>query len=256
MLGTDKPESYPHYSHKYAVRGLIPMETAVAALGEYKPSTRLMYLGPDAHVLTFPVGMGTFLNVVGFATDEHDWHHDKLTAKKTKLDISSGFSKLGPTVRNIISMLPDTLEQWAVFDTYDHPAPTYTNGRVVLAGDAAHAAAPHHGAGAGFGIEDAAALCTLLAEVSEAMGEVKDDKKGLIKAALHAYDDVRRERCVWMVESSRFIGEAYQFQTDAGDDAEKLHREVSVRSHLIWDYDIASMLHQACTGFERRRGLN
>src|SRR5690349_16577971 len=176
ILGEDDPASYAHYSHKYAVRGLIPMKDAVAALGEFKPSTRFMHLGPEAHILTFPVGFGSFLNVVGFVSDPEDWPHKTLTTKANKSEIVKAFTLFGPTVRKIIDLLPENLDQWAVFDTLDYPAKTYVRGRVGIAGDAAHAAAPHHGAGAGFGIEDAAVLSTLMATAEHSLGELPHTK--------------------------------------------------------------------------------
>ncbi len=64
-----------------------------------------------------------------------------------------------------MDLLPDEMDKWAVFDMKNHPAPSYSAGKVCLAGDAAHAVAPHLGSEAGLGIEDALALSTLLAAV-------------------------------------------------------------------------------------------
>lgn len=227
------------------------MAKATESLGEAKTCTRFMHIGPDAHILTFPVGMGAFLNVVGFISDPKEWPHESLTAKMTREEASKGFVKFGPTVRKIIDLLPDSLDQWAVFDTYDHLAPTYVCGNIVLAGDAAHAAAPHHGAGAGLGIEDAAALCALIEKTAQ-IPSGRYARKKAIEAALVSYDFVRRERCEWVVESSRFIGELYEWQTLAGSDAEKCHKEAYDRSHRIWDYDVDEMVRNAQTEFKSR----
>lgn len=255
VFGEENPASYPHYSHKYAARGLIPMDKAKAALGDYKPSTRFMHLGPDAHALTFPVAMGSLLNVVAFVSDPEEWpYSDRMTASATKTEVVTAFNTFGPTVRTIIDLLPDQIDKWAVFDTYDHPVTTFAYGRICLSGDAAHAAAPHHGAGAGFCIEDAAVLCSLMMTASSTICESRSSKAEIIRAAFATYDAVRRERAQWLVDSSRRIGELYEWQDpQAGRDTDKCRHEADWRAHTIWDYDIDAMLRE--TSEEYSRGL-
>jgi salicylate hydroxylase len=229
------------------------MDQASAAVGSEKTCTRYMYLGPDAHVLTFPVAQGAFLNVVAFVTDAKAWPHDKLTATTTKTEVVQCFARFGPTVRKLMALVPDTLNQWAVFDTLDHPAHTYVKDRLVLLGDAAHASSPHHGAGAGCGIEDAAALSTLLAAaVRDIQADSRHDKTAYLHAALEIYDTIRRERASWVVESSRFVGELYEWQTNAGSDTDKCEREAYDRCHKIWDYDVNAMVQTVQDLYETR----
>jgi salicylate hydroxylase len=54
------------------------------------------------------------------------------------------------------------------------------------------------------------------------------------------------------VQSSRFIGEVYEWQTYAGSNPDKCHQEAYDRSHRIWDYDINEMLQKARGEFESR----
>ncbi|CAK40122.1 hypothetical protein CBS115989_6865 [Aspergillus niger] len=257
LLGEDHPAASAHYSHKYAARGLIPMDRAREALGEDKVATRFMHLGPDAHALTFPVSHGSLLNVVAFVTDPNPWPYaDRWTAQGPKEDVTAAFSRFGPTMRTIIDLLPDPIDQWAVFDTYDHPPNTYSRGAVCIAGDAAHAAAPHHGAGAGCGVEDAAVLCAVLDMAAKRVDTAKDGTEGkaaLITTAFETYDAVRRERAQWLVESSRVIGNLYEWQDkEVGSDASRCHDEVYWRSHRIWDYDIDAMMRETAEVFEAR----
>lgn len=135
---------------------------------------------------------------------------------------------------------------------YDNPVPSYAHGSIALAGDAAHASAPHHGAGAGFGIEDALVLSTLLGtELLSTLSNddqevVKLSKRDRLRAAFEVYDTVRRDRAQWLVESSRIIGEVYEWQhPETGDDSEKCHHEAYWRSHRIWDYDVDDMVKKA-----------
>ena len=254
VLGEDNPASYPHYSHKYAIRGLIPTDKAKAALGDYKPTERVMRLGPDAHALTFPVAGGSFVNVVAFVHDPEDWPEpDKLTAPANKGEAAAAFNRFGPTVRAIMDLLPEKIDKWAVFDTFDHPATTYRKGRICIAGDAAHAAAPYHGAGAGFGIEDAAVLCALMPAASATIRESGASKAEIIHVALAAYDAVRRERAQWLVESSRRIGEIYQWRdVEVGRDNNKCRHEAEWRAHAIWDYDVDAMIRETREEYSQR----
>ncbi|XRM46537.1 Diels-Alderase orf3 [Aspergillus tubingensis] len=257
LFGEDHPAASAHYSHKYAARGLIPMDRAREALGDAKVATRFMHLGPDAHALTFPIAHGSLLNVVAFVTDPNPWPYaDRWTAQRNETDVAAAFSRFGPTMRTIIDLLPDPIDQWAVFDTYDHPPNTYSRGPVCIAGDAAQAAAPHHGAGAGYAVEDVAVLCAVLDLGAKRVDATKCDPKGkaaLITTAFETYDAVRRERAQWLVESSRIIGNFYEWQdNEVGPDASICHDEVYWRSHRIWDYDIDTMMRETAKVFEVR----
>ncbi|KAI4286650.1 MAG: hypothetical protein L6R35_004095 [Caloplaca aegaea] len=253
ILGEDNPASYPGYTHKFAFRGLLPMQKAKAVLGDAKTQTRHMHLGPDAHALTFPVAGGTLLNVVAFVTDPEDWHHgDRFTAPATKGEVVDAFADFNPAVRAIMDLLPDNLDKWAVFDTYDHPLPTYVKGRICVAGDAAHAAAPYHGAGAGYCIEDAAVLAALLDRVGTVGSESGKSKAQGIRAAFETYNTIRLDRARWLVESSRFVGEMYEWQDpEIGRDAEKCGKEIEWRSHRIWDYNIDEMMGETANLFHQ-----
>ncbi|KUL89756.1 hypothetical protein ZTR_00568 [Talaromyces verruculosus] len=255
ILGEQNPASYPTYTHKKAYRGLIPMEKALPALGESKVNTRFMHLGPDAHALTFPVAGGKLVNVVAFVTDPDEWPYaDKLSAPAEKENAISGFSKFGGAVRTIMDLLSEDLDEWAIFDTYDHPASTYYDGRICIAGDAAHAASPHHGAGAGSGIEDATVLATVIDFARTRLNESLDKSRSeVLKAALATYNAVRLGRSQWLVESSRILGEIYEWQYEVtGSDKKKCEDEVFWRSHKIWDYDIDQMLQQTAEDYKQR----
>jgi salicylate hydroxylase len=222
------------------------MPTALAVLGHDKTDTRHMYLGPDGHALTFPVAGGKLLNVVAFTTDPNEWPHpNRFTAAASKSDAVEAFKNFGPTVRSIINLLPDELSKWAVFDTYNNPAQTFSKARVCIAGDAAHAAAPYHGAGAGFAIEDGAVLAHLLSVVQMHSTDAPAKKAALIAKALQTYNRVRLERALWLVETSRYVGEMYEWQNaHVGSDHGKLADEIDWRCRQIWEYDIEAMVSE------------
>lgn len=113
--------------------------------------------------------------------------------------------------------------------------PTFYKGRVGIAGDAAHATSPHHGAGAGFCIEDSAVLAALLSD--ERVTTAKD-----LEAVLATFDTVRRERSQWLVQSSRFIGDAYEWRAPGVErDVEGIEREINRRNGIIANVDMEEM---------------
>ena len=229
------------------------MDKAVEALGHYKAHNQHMHMGPEAHVLNFPVAGHTLMNVVAFVTDPNDWSSQgKMTAPATRDEVVTAFAKWGPAVRAITELLPDELDKWGIFDTYDYPASTYARGRVCLAGDAAHASSPHHGGGAGIGVEDALTLVSLLDQVTTTLRTSSAAKATALTAAFAAYDPVRRERTQWFVESSRGVCETYEWNDPkCGNDPEKCYAEIRWRSHKLWHFDLDYMTGEAGEGYKR-----
>lgn len=240
ILGTENPESHAGYSYKYAYRGLIPMKKAIAELGEDMAANSKMHLGPDGHILTFPVAKGETMNVVAFTTTKEGWPDlHKSTRAATKQDALNDFAGWGKNVTHILNLLDEDVDIWAIFDMLDHPASTYAKGKMVLIGDAAHATSPHHGSGAGFAIEDSAVLAEMFATPAA------KTPRGL-RAVFRAFDLCRRPRTQWLVASSRRTGELYEWQAEGvGADIEMIAAEVHERFEKIWQGDIKQMTAEA-----------
>lgn len=110
------------------------------------------------------------------------------------------------------------------------------------AGDAAHPSSPHHGAGAGIGIEDALALSKLFEKNSLPKDDGPWGRDSVMKA-FAKYDAVRRERSQWLVQSSREVCEIYEWRhPSTGKDRDKCFAEIKARSHKLWYFDIEQML--------------
>ena len=151
---------------------------------------------------------GAAYNVHLFVHDPDDWPDVHNSEKPSSRDeVQNALQSWGPHVTELLMHLPEKVSKWAIFDMADHPAATYASGRIAIAGDAAHAFSPFHGAGAGMGVEDALVICELLAGLGAGSEEVQP---GQLAAALRAYSDVRIPRSQWLVESSRQVGDMYQ----------------------------------------------
>ncbi|KAH8432044.1 uncharacterized protein LDX57_009692 [Aspergillus melleus] len=248
LLGAANPSAFPHYTHKIAYRGLVPMPQAIDKLGLYRATNQHMYGGPSGHLLHFPVMQQKLMNVVAFVNDPDGWPLQKpMSQPATRDEAGIAFQEWGPTVRAIIELLPDQMDKWAVFDHLAYPAREgYSKGRICLAGDAAHASSPHHGAGAGIGIEDALALTTLLGLVQRDLLERGDIGKGvLLEKAFQAFTKVRYERSMWLVQSSREACEIYEWNhPEFGSNMAKAHEDIRRRSDKIWYFDIEGMLRE------------
>lgn len=195
VLGHESPASYPHYSHKFAFRGLTSMEQAVAAMGDYAAKNQFMHVGPGAHLIHYPVANNTMVNVAAFVHDEGDWPADgSMVAPASREEVQSMFRDWKPALRHLVSLLPEELDKWALFDTWDWPAPHYNKGKVCLVGDAAHASTPHHGAGACMGVEDVLCLVTLMRVVNHSVNTGGISRGKALTIAFETFNEIRRPR--------------------------------------------------------------
>ncbi|WP_248763085.1 NAD(P)/FAD-dependent oxidoreductase [Pseudarthrobacter sp. SSS035] len=96
----------------------------------------------------------------------------------------------------IVTATPDIIRPYS---TFDFPSiPRWHRGRMVLVGDAAHAASPSSGQGASMAFEDAVTLGRALQGISP-----ETHTGGLIESAFTRYEGERRERAEAVVEWGR-----------------------------------------------------
>ncbi|KAL3471907.1 hypothetical protein BJX99DRAFT_15248 [Aspergillus californicus] len=239
LVGEDHPSANPSFTHKYAYRGLVPMDKAIEAIGEELASNSCMHMGPNNHMLTFPVNAGKTLNIVAFHTTPEEWkEYPRLTRDGTREEALRDFEGYGPNVTKLLKLCEPKLNIWAIFDLL-HPVPTFHKSRVAISGDAAHATSPHHGAGAGFCIEDTAVLATLLSDP-----RVKTHAD--LETVLAVFDSCRRERTQWLVKSSRFIGDCYEWRAEGVErDFKKIEEAINHRNGIIGNADVGAMCEEA-----------
>ncbi|PYH86774.1 FAD/NAD(P)-binding domain-containing protein [Aspergillus uvarum CBS 121591] len=244
ILLAGEAEAEPVFTGKYAYRGLIPMEEAVTALGEYTARNNHFHWGYDGHVLTFPIEKGETMNVVAFRTKTNGvWEHGaQWVLPGNKEHMLQDFAGWGPDVQAILPLMRNS-DIWAMFD--HPPARTYhKDGQICVIGDAAHASTPHQGAGAGMAIEDVFVLSRLLKEVRG---------RSQLSRAFAAYDAVRRPRTQRLVRTSRDAGLLYQCQKPGvEDDVDKIRQDLDERMHWIWNLDLKAHLAEALDIFHQK----
>ncbi|KAL4869028.1 hypothetical protein BDV12DRAFT_88152 [Aspergillus spectabilis] len=246
LVGEDHPSANPVFTQKYAYRGLVPMDQAIEAIGEELASNACMHMGPNNHMLTFPVNVGKTLNIVAFHTTPDSWkEYPRLTREGTREEALRDFAGYGPNVTKLLKLCEPKLNIWAIFDLAN-PVPTFTKRRLAISGDAAHATSPHHGAGAGFCLEDTAVLAALLADP-------RVQTHADLEVALSTFDKSRRERTQWLVESSRFIGDCYEWRADGvGRDFKKIEETIIRRNAVIAEVNVGGMCREAEEELGRR----
>jgi salicylate hydroxylase len=247
LQGLGQPLVAPRFSGTCAYRGMIDssqLRDAYRAAGvdEHLINVPQMYLGLDAHILTFPVKQGRLINVVAFVSDRTDanpvWPADKPWVKNTtQAEMLEAFSEWGDAVRVLLECIPNpTL--WALHELDELSG--YVHGRVGLIGDAAHAMLPHQGAGAGQGLEDAWLLARLLADPRVLQRDAKQ--------VLEVYDAIRRPRACRVQRTSWEAGELYEFRdAKVADQEPLLSTTLASRFDWLWNHDMQADLAEAHT---------
>ncbi|KAK3943307.1 salicylate hydroxylase [Diplogelasinospora grovesii] len=258
------------YSGKIAYRGLVP----ISALPKPwpLPSYAAMWVGPDKHLLTYPIGRtadgkeNRSLNVVACTSKrEEDVPPESWSSTCDRADVQADFGDCEPLVQTIISLMPDHPSKWRVNDREPLPQWTFLKGKVVLLGDAAHPMVPHQSAGAGQAVEDAYILAKALTEyltrrpttpspsaTRSTLSRIARFKTKPRKSAtepdlqqwMHLYQAVRFPRAQQVQQSSREAGELFEMQAPqmVGKTYEEclpiLAESVSERMKRLWFEDI------------------
>lgn len=158
--------SEPRRSGRTAWRALISTESAPA---EFRQPVVHLWVGPDGHIVAYPVRRGHALNIVAITPDS--WTGRGWSTGSDRADLLSRFPAQRWTKQALsLLALPERWLKWALYDR--PPLPRWGRGAVTLLGDAAHPMVPFLAQGAAMAIEDAAVLADALmpgAEVAAAM---------------------------------------------------------------------------------------
>ena len=145
------------------------------------------WLGPQMHVVQYPVRRGAWLNVVAIVHghvkgDMSHWDHSA-----NARDIQQSLNETCGSLRDLVA----TVAHWRLCPLSIRPpmagAAEHAVGRIALLGDAAHPMVPYLAQGAGMAIEDASALAW-------ALGEARPSTSQDIEAKLKVYAQARWQR--------------------------------------------------------------
>ena len=169
-------DGLPAFTGHIAYRALVAQADLPAHLRSQDVS---VWMGPHAHVVSYPVRGGEFLNVVclaeGGLLDADANHLQALQSWNAQKSPSQTRAELHHALRGACTSLLDLMaasSDWRLWPLCGRSpmqgAHEHVQGRLALLGDAAHPMLPYLAQGAGMAIEDAAVLASHL---SGAKGE-------------------------------------------------------------------------------------
>jgi salicylate hydroxylase len=155
QLGDRSP---PRFTGRAAWRGSIAARDVRA---EFREPIVHLWIGPDAHVVHYPVKAGALINIVVIAADRDGAPADRgKLATRAELLSSLTDDRWAMPARTLVR-LPDAWQKWPLYER--HPLKQWARGPAALLGDAAHPMLPYLAQGAGMAIEDAAVVADCLA---------------------------------------------------------------------------------------------
>jgi salicylate hydroxylase len=167
-----------------AFRALVPARKAPEFARRH---AQTLWIGPDHHLVHYPVSGGEYVNLVAFApagaSSVESW-----TATATLEELLDEFDGWDPRLVELIRSA-DTPGRWALLDR--EPLDHWNRGNATLLGDAAHPMFPFFAQGAAQAIEDGAVLALCLAKDPDSPS-----------AALGRYEELRQRRTARLQEIS------------------------------------------------------
>ncbi len=220
----------PRFTGNIAWRATVPMDR----LGPHcPPPSACVWAGPNRHAVTYRLRGGTLANLVG-VVEQQGWETESWTEQGTRAQALADFQGWHPVITTLIKQA-DAHFRWALLE---RPAlPAWSEGRVVLLGDAAHPMLPSLAQGAAMAIEDGWAL-------SQALHQHADTHD-----ALKAYQNARQPRTTRVQQRARAnlntfhrAGRAAQFATYAPMwlAGKLIPRTIHASQDWLYGYDITA----------------
>jgi salicylate hydroxylase len=189
----------PRSTGRAAWRGSVAAREVRA---EFREPTVHLWIGPNAHLVHYPVRAGQLINIVVIAADPNVDRNNALPNRgtlTTRADLLSSLSDddWAMPARTLIR-LPDAWQKWPLYER--RPLKRWSEGAAALLGDAAHPMLPYLAQGAAMAIEDAAV-------VADCLARQPDDPA----RALRAYCSARQRRTRKLQLVSARNGARYHF---------------------------------------------
>jgi salicylate hydroxylase/6-hydroxynicotinate 3-monooxygenase len=173
VLGPEQPVN----RGRVAYRAVFP----AARVGRDLGPSRTKWWGEDRHIVMYYTTAAR--DEVYFVTslpERQDWvTAESWSAKGDVRELRAAYAAFHADVRAVLDACEDC-HKWAILER--EPLPRWSDGRVVLLGDACHPMTPYMAQGAATSIEDAAVLSRCLSEFSN------------IQTALEKYENHRKPR--------------------------------------------------------------
>lgn len=156
-----------------------------------------VYMGPGRHLVSYSLGRGE-RNIVA-VEERAEWFEEGWNHADDPANLRAAFSGFAPEVRGWLDRV-DSVGVWGLFR---HPvAARWQDGRMAIAGDAAHPTLPFLAQGANLALEDAWVLADCLSALPQA-------------EALALYQARRRARAVRVIEAANANARHYHLRNPA-----------------------------------------
>jgi len=174
-----------------------------------------LWMGPNAHLVAYPISGGRQVNVV--AVVPGTWNRPGWSTEGDPGELKAVFGPpRWPATARLLLNAVDGWRKWALFGVPEGIG--WTDGNVALLGDAAHAMLPFAAQGAGMAIEDAAVL-------AKCLSESRPEGPAAIPGALTRYARLRRARVARVQRTARSQGRIYHMGGPLA-----LARDLSIRA--------------------------
>jgi salicylate hydroxylase len=221
------PQVQPQFSGLIAWRGTLD---ATQLPREYTSRRVQIWMGPQAHLVAYPISGAQQINVV--AVVPGTWNRPGWSAPGETNEIKNAFaSTRWPSNARMMIGAVDGWRKWALFTVPD--GGEWTKDAIALLGDAAHAMLPFAAQGAGMAIEDAAVL-------AKCLGEAAGETGAGIPQALKRYAKLRRARVARVQRAAVRNGRIYHLtgpMAFARDLSIKVMGASRVLARQDWIYD-------------------
>jgi 6-hydroxynicotinate 3-monooxygenase len=148
--------SKARFTGAVAHRAIYPAEL----LGGMTVRNCTKWWGPASHILIYYIEQSRD-EIYLVTSAKGEWHSREPWEYCSTEEVTRAFAGFHPEVRKVIETAPQPT-RWPILDIA--PIDTWSNGRLVLLGDACHAMTPYMASGAAMAIEDAAVLARCLVQ--------------------------------------------------------------------------------------------
>jgi 2-polyprenyl-6-methoxyphenol hydroxylase-like FAD-dependent oxidoreductase len=176
IVGPDEPI----HKGRVAYRAVFP--SALMGGVDLGPS-RTKWWGLDRHIVIYYTKRDrSEVYLITSVPEPAEWlTRESWSTKGSVDDLRTAYEGFHPDVRAVVEGCPDC-HKWAILER--EPLPRWSDGRVVLLGDACHPMTPYMAQGAATAMEDAAVLARCLADV----------EGGDLAGAFARYEEHRKPR--------------------------------------------------------------